>query len=75
LPARNRDGRRGWGISGICFRRQADILGAIRLRHHHLLNRQWPGMPKIMILDTPQLLAENVFPKVRRDMQRPIERT
>ena len=33
--------------------------------NHHILSCQWPGMPQSMVLDTLQLLAEEVFPRVR----------
>ena len=34
--------------------------------NHHILSCQWPGMPQSMVLDTLQLLAEEVFPRVRQ---------
>lgn len=34
--------------------------------NHHILSCQWPGMPQNMVLDTLNLLAEEVFPKVRQ---------
>ena len=34
--------------------------------NHHVLSCQWPGMPQNMVLDTLQLLAEEVFPRVRQ---------
>jgi len=36
--------------------------------NHHILSCQWPGMPQSMVLDTLQLLAEEVFPRVRQGM-------
>jgi alkanesulfonate monooxygenase SsuD/methylene tetrahydromethanopterin reductase-like flavin-dependent oxidoreductase (luciferase family) len=36
--------------------------------NHHVLSCQWPGMPQNMVLDTLQLLAEEVFPRVRQGM-------
>lgn len=34
--------------------------------NHHILSCQWPGMPQSMVLDTLQLLAAEVFPRVRQ---------
>jgi hypothetical protein len=34
--------------------------------NHHVLSCQWPGMPQNLVLDTLQLLAEEVFPRVRQ---------
>ena len=34
--------------------------------NHHILSCQWPGMPQNLVLDTLQLLAEDVFPRVRQ---------
>lgn len=34
--------------------------------NRHILSCQWPGMPQSMVLDTLQLLAAEVFPRVRR---------
>lgn len=36
--------------------------------NHHVLSVQWPGMPQSMALDTLNLLAEEVFPKVRQGL-------
>lgn len=36
--------------------------------NHHVLSCQWPGMPQSMALDTLNLLAEEVFPKVRQGL-------
>jgi alkanesulfonate monooxygenase SsuD/methylene tetrahydromethanopterin reductase-like flavin-dependent oxidoreductase (luciferase family) len=36
--------------------------------NHHVLSCQWPGMPQNMVLDVLQLLAEEVFPRVRQGM-------
>ncbi len=36
--------------------------------NHHILSCQWPGMPQTMVLDTLQLLAEEVFPRVRQGL-------
>jgi alkanesulfonate monooxygenase SsuD/methylene tetrahydromethanopterin reductase-like flavin-dependent oxidoreductase (luciferase family) len=43
----------------------------LRLRRATGINRlimsvQWPGMPQNLVLDELQMLAEEVFPKVRR---------
>jgi alkanesulfonate monooxygenase SsuD/methylene tetrahydromethanopterin reductase-like flavin-dependent oxidoreductase (luciferase family) len=34
--------------------------------NHLIMSVQWPGMPQNLVLDELQLLAEEVFPKVRR---------
>ena len=34
--------------------------------NHHVFSVQWPGMPQSMALDTINMLAEEVFPKVRQ---------
>ena len=34
--------------------------------NHHVLSCQWPGMPQNMVLDTLELLAKEVFPRVRQ---------
>jgi alkanesulfonate monooxygenase SsuD/methylene tetrahydromethanopterin reductase-like flavin-dependent oxidoreductase (luciferase family) len=33
--------------------------------NHLVMSVQWPGMPHQQVLDTMQMLAEEVFPKVR----------
>ena len=30
---------------------------------------QWPGMPQSLVLETMQMMAEEVFPKVLQGMQ------
>ena len=34
--------------------------------NHLIMSVQWPGMPQSMVLDELHLLAEDVFPRVRR---------
>ncbi len=34
--------------------------------NHLIMSVQWPGMPQNMVLDVLQMLAEDVFPKVRQ---------
>ena len=34
--------------------------------NHLIMSVQWPGMPQSMVLDELHLLAEEVFPRVRR---------
>ena len=36
--------------------------------NHLIMSLQWPGMPQNLALDTMQLLAEEVFPKVRQGL-------
>lgn len=36
--------------------------------NHLIMSLQWPGMPQSLVLDTMQLLAEEVFPVVRRSV-------
>ncbi len=36
--------------------------------NHHVFSVQWPGMPQSLAMETIQLLAEEVFPKVREGM-------
>ncbi len=36
--------------------------------NHHVLSCQWPGMPQNMALDTLQLLAKEVFPRVHQGL-------
>ena len=38
------------------------------VRNHLIMSLQWPGMPQNLALDTMQLLAEEVFPKVRQGL-------
>ena len=34
--------------------------------NHLIMSVQWPGMPQSMVLDELHMLAEEVFPRVRR---------
>jgi alkanesulfonate monooxygenase SsuD/methylene tetrahydromethanopterin reductase-like flavin-dependent oxidoreductase (luciferase family) len=34
--------------------------------NHLIMSVQWPGMPQSLVLDELQMLAEEVFPRVRR---------
>ena len=34
--------------------------------NHLIMSVQWPGMPQNLVLDELHMLAEEVFPKVRR---------
>ena len=34
--------------------------------NHLIMSVQWPGMPQSMALDELHMLAEEVFPRVRR---------
>ena len=43
----------------------------LRLHHatginHLIMSVQWPGMPQSLVLDELHMLAEEVFPRVRR---------
>jgi alkanesulfonate monooxygenase SsuD/methylene tetrahydromethanopterin reductase-like flavin-dependent oxidoreductase (luciferase family) len=34
--------------------------------NHLIMSVQWPGMPQSLVLEELQMLAEEVFPRVRR---------
>jgi len=45
--------------------RLADRLGV----NHLIVSLQWPGMPQSLVLDTMQMMAEEVFPRVRQGVK------
>ena len=46
-----------------------DILKLTELGVNHLImSIQWPGMPQALVLETMQMIAEEVFPRVRQGL-------
>ena len=46
------------------------VLGLAALGVNHLvMSVQWPGMPQSLVLETMQMMAEEMFPKVRQGLQ------
>jgi len=46
------------------------VLGLAALGVNHLvMSVQWPGMPQSLVLETMQMMAEEMFPKVRQGLK------
>ena len=37
--------------------------------NHLIISIQWPGMPQSLVLETMQMMAEEVFPKVQQGVK------